>query len=200
MGSLGLRGMIHGIGVHTTIGDVKAACPLDRLNRQFRRIGQTNCGSATSPTSRLGRAGCTWPSTSTSYPGESRAAGRAVRCARTLFSMRWSKPYMPGNQSAIAAWSVTRTEGLNTSAFATANGRQRLASSLQWAAKNSYKAELIHRRAPSKATEAVEFATLEWVAWFNHNRFLEPKGYSSLADAEANYYRQLASQTATVEG
>jgi hypothetical protein len=37
-----------------------------------------------------------------------------------------------------------------------------------------YKAELIHRRAPWKTRESVELATLEWVAWFNHQRLLEP--------------------------
>ena len=61
-----------------------------------------------------------------------------------------------------------------------------------------YKAELIHRRAPWKTKEAVEFATLEWVSWFNHHRLLEPIGYIPPAEAEANYYRQLASQV-TVE-
>ena len=57
-----------------------------------------------------------------------------------------------------------------------------------------YKAELIHRRAPWKTKEAVELATLEWVSWFNHHRLLEPIGYIPPAEAEANYYRQLASQ------
>lgn len=61
-----------------------------------------------------------------------------------------------------------------------------------------YKAELIHRRAPWKTKEAVELATLEWVAWFNHQRLLAPIGYIPPAEAEANYYRQLASQPATV--
>lgn len=61
-----------------------------------------------------------------------------------------------------------------------------------------YKAELIHRRAPWKTNEAVELATLEWVAWFHHHRLLEPIGYIPPASAEANYYRQLASQAATV--
>jgi transposase InsO family protein len=58
-----------------------------------------------------------------------------------------------------------------------------------------YKAELIHRRAPWKTKEAVELATLEWVSWFNHHRLLEPIGYIPPAEAEANYYRQLAEQT-----
>lgn len=55
------------------------------------------------------------------------------------------------------------------------------------------KAELIHRRAPSKTKESVELAMLEWVSWFNHHhRLLEPIGY--VPSAEANYYRQLAGQ------
>ena len=61
-----------------------------------------------------------------------------------------------------------------------------------------YKAELIHRRAPMKIQEAVELATLEWVAWFNNHRLLEPIGYIPPAAAEANYYRHPASQVATV--
>ena len=61
-----------------------------------------------------------------------------------------------------------------------------------------YKAELIHRRAPWKTKEAVEFATLEWVSWFNQHRLLEPIGYLPPAQAEANYYRQLASQNTEV--
>jgi transposase InsO family protein len=61
-----------------------------------------------------------------------------------------------------------------------------------------YKAELIHRRGPWKTREAVEIATLEWVSWFNHRRLLEPLGHVPPAEFEANYYRILESQTATV--
>ena len=60
-----------------------------------------------------------------------------------------------------------------------------------------YKAELIHRRAPWKTKESLELATLEWVSWFNHHRLLEPIGYIPPAEAEENYYRQIACQTAT---
>jgi hypothetical protein len=59
-----------------------------------------------------------------------------------------------------------------------------------------YKAELIHRRSPWKSRESVELATLEWVAWYNHERLMQPLGYIPPAEAEANYYRQLASQAA----
>ena len=59
-----------------------------------------------------------------------------------------------------------------------------------------YKAEVIHRRGPWKSRESVELATLEWVAWYNHERLMQPLGYIPPAEAEANYYRQLASQNA----
>jgi len=39
-----------------------------------------------------------------------------------------------------------------------------------------YKAEVIHRRGPWRPFEAVKFATLEWVDWFNNRRLLEPNG------------------------
>ena len=61
-----------------------------------------------------------------------------------------------------------------------------------------YKAELIHRRGPWKTSEAVELATLEWVSWFNHHRLMESLGYIPPAEAEANYYSQLASQATMV--
>ncbi len=39
-----------------------------------------------------------------------------------------------------------------------------------------FKAELIHRRGPRRTFEAVEYATLQWVDWFNKRRLLEPIG------------------------
>ena len=40
------------------------------------------------------------------------------------------------------------------------------------------------------AFEAVEFATLEWVDWFNNRRLLEPIGNIPPAEAEQRYYAQ----------
>ena len=51
-----------------------------------------------------------------------------------------------------------------------------------------YKAEVIHRRGPWRNFEAVEYATLEWVDWFNHRRLLEPIGNIPPAEAEELYY------------
>jgi transposase InsO family protein len=53
-----------------------------------------------------------------------------------------------------------------------------------------YKTELIRRRGPWKGIDQVEYATLEWVDWFNHRRLLEPIGYVPPAEFEAAYQRQ----------
>jgi hypothetical protein len=54
-----------------------------------------------------------------------------------------------------------------------------------------YKAEVIHRRGPWRSFEAVEYATLEWVDWFNNRRLLEPIGNIPPAEAEERYYAML---------
>jgi putative transposase len=53
-----------------------------------------------------------------------------------------------------------------------------------------YKTELIRRRGPWKGLDEVEYATLEWVDWFNHRRLLEPIGYLPPAEFEATYWRK----------
>ena len=59
-----------------------------------------------------------------------------------------------------------------------------------------YKAGVIHRRRPWRSLEAVEFATLEWVDWFNNRRLLEPIGYIPPAEAEDRYYYAMMEPTA----
>lgn len=54
------------------------------------------------------------------------------------------------------------------------------------------KAEVIHRRRPWRSFEAVEFATLEWVDWFNNRRLLEPIGNIPPAEAEQRYHNTLS--------
>jgi transposase InsO family protein len=54
-----------------------------------------------------------------------------------------------------------------------------------------YKTEVIRQQGPWRNIEAVEFATLAWVDWFNNRRLLEPIGDMPPAEKEATYYRQL---------
>ncbi len=55
-----------------------------------------------------------------------------------------------------------------------------------------FKTEVIRRLGPWRHLEAVEFATLDWVDWFNHRRLLEPIGYIPPAEYEARYHEQAA--------
>lgn len=57
-----------------------------------------------------------------------------------------------------------------------------------------YKTEVIRHAGPWRGLEDVEFATLEWVAWFNQQRLLEPLGYVPPAEFEEQFYRELATQ------
>jgi putative transposase len=55
-----------------------------------------------------------------------------------------------------------------------------------------FKTEVIRRLGPWRSIEAVEFATLTWIDWFNTARLLEPIGYVPPAEYEARYYQQAA--------
>jgi transposase InsO family protein len=63
-----------------------------------------------------------------------------------------------------------------------------------------FKAEVIRRKGPWRSVEAVEFATLAWVDWFNHRRLLEPIGYVPPAEYEASYYAQLRAPDTIEDG
>ena len=53
-----------------------------------------------------------------------------------------------------------------------------------------YKTEAIQPCGPWRGLEPAEFATLEWVDWFNYRRLLEVIGNRPPAEAEAAYHRQ----------
>ena len=58
-----------------------------------------------------------------------------------------------------------------------------------------FKAEVIHRRGPWRSFDAVEYAALEWVDWFNTRRPLEPIGNIPPAEAKANFHAALETET-----
>ncbi len=49
---------------------------------------------------------------------------------------------------------------------------------------------MIRRRGPWKGIDQAEYATLEWVDWFNHRRLLEPIGHVPPAEFEAAYHQR----------
>ncbi|WP_157896455.1 IS3 family transposase [Acidovorax carolinensis] len=209
MRKLGLRGVMRGKVVRTTVGDAKAPCPLDRVNRQFR---------AERP-NQLWVSDFTYVST---WQGWLYVAFVIDVFARRIVGWRVSSSMrtdfvLDALEQALYARQPEQGSSLvhhsdRGSQYVSIRYSERLAeagiepsvgskgdsydNALAETINGLYKAELIHRRAPWKTKEAVELATLEWVAWFNHHRLLEPIGYIPPVEAEANYYRQLASQTA----
>ncbi|MBW8462598.1 IS3 family transposase [Acidovorax sp.] len=209
MRSMGLRGVMRGKVVRTTIGDAKAPCPLDRVNRQFK---------ADRP-NQLWVSDFTYVST---WQGWLYVAFVIAVFARRIVGWRVSSSMrtdfvLDALEQALYARKPEQGSSLvhhsdRGSQYVSIRYSERLAeagiepsvgskgdsydNALAETINGLYKAELIHRRAPWKTKEAVELATLEWVAWFNHHRLLEPIGYIPPVEAEANYYRQLASQTA----
>jgi transposase InsO family protein len=59
-----------------------------------------------------------------------------------------------------------------------------------------FKTEVIRRRGPWRCLEDVEFATLDWISWYNERRLLEPIGYVPPAEFEAMYYQGSAVMSA----
>ena len=119
-------------------------------------------------------------------------------------SMPWSRRSTRGGPSKGAASSIT---AIAASQYVSIKYTERLAeagiepsvgsvgdsydNALAETVNGLYKTEVIRRRGPWRSLEAVEFATLEWVDWFNNRRLLEPIGNMPPAEAEARYYAQL---------
>jgi len=211
MRRLGLRGVKRGKVVRTTVSDNKAPCPLDKVNRQFK---------ADRP-NQLWVSDFTYVST---WQGWLYVAFVVDVFARRIVGWRVSSSMttdfvLDALEQALYARQPERDSSLvhhsdRGSQYVSIRYSERLAeagvepsvgsrgdsydNALAETINGLYKAEMIHRRAPWKTKEAVELATLEWVAWFNNHRLLEPIGYIPPAEAEANYYRHLASQATEV--
>lgn len=205
----GLRGVSRGKRVRTTIPDVAAPRPLDRVNRQFK---------ADRP-NQLWVSDFTYVST---WQGWLYVAFVIDVFARRIVGWRVSSSMTtdfvldaleqalyarrPENDGTLIHHSdrgsqyvsIRYSERLSEAGIEPSVGSRgdSYDNALAETINGLYKAELIHRRAPWKTRESVELATLEWVAWFNHHRLMEPLGYIPPAEAEANYYRQLRNAVA----
>ena len=211
MRRLGIEGARRGKKVRTTVPDTAAPCPLDHVNRQFK---------ADRP-NQLWVSDFTYVST---WQGWLYVAFVIDVFARRIVDWRVSSSMhtdfvLDALEQALYDRQPEQTDGLvhhsdRGSQYLSIRYTERLAqagiepsvgsrgdsydNALAESINGLYKAEVIHRRSPWKTKAAVELATLEWVSWFNHHRLLEPVGYIPPAEAEANYYQQLA-QKATVE-
>ncbi|WP_370689665.1 MULTISPECIES: IS3 family transposase [Burkholderiaceae] len=209
MKQLGLRGVRRGKRVRTTIPDVSAPRPLDRVNRQFKadRPNQLWVSDFTYVSTWQGwlyvafvidvfaRRIVGWRvSSSMTTDFVLDALEQALYARRPDNDGTLIHHSDRGSQYVSIRYSERLTEaGIEPSVGSRGDSYD---NALAETINGLYKAEMIHRRAPWKTRESVELATLEWVAWFNHHRLMEPLGYIPPAEAEANYYRQFSNTIA----
>lgn len=203
----GLRGVVRGKTVRTTIGDAHAPCPQDRVRRQFRaeRPNALWVSDFTYVSTWQGwmyvafvidvyaRRIVGWrvsPSMQTDFVLDALEQALWARQPAT------DKTLIHHSDRGAQYVSIRYTERLAQAGIEPSVGSRgdSYDNALAETLNGLYKTELIHRRAPWKTKEALELATLEWVSWFNHHRLLEPIGYIPPAEAEANYYRQFETQ------
>ena len=209
MKRLGMQGARRGKGVRTTTPDASASRPLDRVNRVFK---------AERP-NELWVSDFTYVSTWQGWLYVAfvidvfarRIVGwRVSRTMQTDFVLDALEQAMYERQPAANALvhhsdrgsqylSIRYSERLAEAGIQPSVGSKgdSYDNALAETINGLYKAELIHRRGPCKSRESVELATLQWVHWFNHTRLLKPIGGIPPAEAEANYWRHLASEAAT---
>jgi transposase InsO family protein len=204
MRGMGLAGVIRGKPVRTTVQDKAAPCPLDHVNRVFH---------APAP-NVLWVSDFTYVSTWTGFVYVAfvidvyarRIVGwRASRTAHASFvldaleqALHERRPVRRGglvhhSDRGSQYVSIRYTERLAEAGVEPSVGSvgDSYDNALAETINGLYKAEVIHRRGPWRSFEAVEFATLEWVDWFNNRRLLEPIGNIPPAEAEERYYAML---------
>jgi transposase InsO family protein len=204
MRQMGLEGAIRGKPVRTTVRDKAAPCPLDRVNRRFQ-----------APAPNM-----LWVSDFTyvaSWTGFVYVAFVIDAYARRIVGWRVSRTAHAGfvldaleqalherrplrgsglvhhSDRGVQYVSIKYTERLAAAGIEPSVGSvgDSYDNALAETINGLYKAEVIHRRGPWRSFEAVEFATLEWVDWFNNRRILEPIGARPPAEAEERYYAML---------
>ena len=203
MRRMGLCGVSRGKEVRTTIADKAAPCPADKVNRQFQ----------------ASRPNALWVSDFTyvsTWQGFVHVAFVIDAFARRIVGWRVSRtahasfvldaleqalherlPVQGGglihhSDRGVQYVSIRYTERLAEAGIEPSVGSvgDSFDNALAETINGLFKTEVIRRRGPWRSLQAVEFATLEWVDWFNHRRLLEPIGNVPPAETEARYYAQ----------
>lgn len=207
MRSLGLRGAVRGKKTWTTVADDELACPADQVNRQFN----TNRPDA------LWVADITYVAT---WRGFVYVAFIIDTFARRIVGWRVSSSLatditLDALEQALWDRQVSQKTDLihhsdRGSQYLAIRYADRLAevgispsvgtvgdsydNALAESINGLYKTEVIRKQGPWKNIEDVEFATLQWVDWFNNRRLLESIGNVPPAEKEEAYYQQQESQ------
>ena len=200
MRSLGLQGVVRGRKCRTTIGDDSAQRPLDRVNRQFEasRPNELWVADFTYVATWAGFVYVAFVIDVFSRRIIGWRVARSMHAELVLDALEqaiWSRSAIHGvvhhSDRGSQYLSIRYTERLAEA------GAQPSVGSVGDSYDNAmaetiiglFKAELIHRRGPWRNIDAVEYATLQWVDWFNNRRLLEPIGNVPPAEFEAKYHQ-----------
>ncbi|OWJ80904.1 MULTISPECIES: IS3 family transposase [Paracoccaceae] len=207
MKSMGIQGIIRGKPHRTTTQDKKAPCPLEKVNRQFR-VPAPNMLWVSDFTyvatwkgfvyvafviDAYARKIVGWRVSSSAHAGfVLDALEQAVHDRRPGKGMGLVHHSDRGSQYLSIRYSERLAEaGIEPSVGSVGDSYD---NALAETINGLFKAEVIHRRGPWRSFQAVEYATLEWVDWFNNRRLLEPIGNIPPAEAEANFYAALETE------
>ncbi len=216
MKELGIRGAVRGKKLFTTTTDDSAARPRDLVDRVF---------TAPAP-NRLWVADLTYVKTHSGFVYVAFIidvyarmivgwqASRSLKADLALDALEqaiWSRKHQGLDQlihhsdRGVQYLSIRYTERLAEAGGVNSVGSKgdSFDNALAESVIGLYKTELIGNKGPWRHLDDVEFATLEWVDWWNHRRLLEPIGMIPPAEAEAAYYSQQVSieviETQTLE-
>lgn len=204
MKGMGLKGVVRGKGVRTTIADASAPCPLDRVNRVFK-APRPNMLWLSDFTYVATWSGFVYVAFVIDAFARRIVGWRVSRTAHAGFvldaleqALHQRRPFAEGglvhhSDRGSQYVSIRYTERLAEAGVEPSVGSvgDSYDNALAETVIGLFKTEVIHRRGPWRSFEAVEFATLEWVDWFNNRRLLEPIGNIPPAEMEAAYYAQL---------
>src|SRR5215831_10088457 len=208
MKKMALQGVIRGRRVRTTVADTAAPCPLDHVNRQFK-APRPNVLWVSDFTYVATWVGFVYVAFVIDAYARRIVGWRVSRSAHAGFvldaleqAIHDRKPVSGGaivhhSDRGVQYLSIKYTERLAEAGLVPSVGSvgDSYDNALAETIIGLYKAEVIHRRGPWRTLQAVEYATLEWVDWFNNRRLLEPIGNVPPAEAEAVYYRELEEPT-----
>lgn len=212
MKKMALQGVIRGKRVRTTVSDKATPCPLDHVNRRFR-APRPNSLWVSDFTYVATWAGFVYVAFVIDAYARRIVGWRVSRSAHAGFvldvpearfqrdaleqALAERKPVsgdlVHHSDRGVQYVSIRYTERLAEAGLVPSVGSvgDSYDNALAETINGLYKAEVIHRRGPWRSLEAVEYATLEWVDWFNNRRLLEPIGHVPPAEAEAAYYAAL---------
>jgi transposase InsO family protein len=198
-----LQGAVRGREVRTTIADKATPCPTDKVNRQFR-APQPNVLWVSDFTYVATWRGFVYAAFIIDVFARRIVGWRVSRTAHAGFvldaleqALHNRRPARGGlthhSDKGAQYVSIRYTERLLEAGIEPSVGSvgDSYDNALAETVIGLFKTEVIRRRGPWRSLEAVEYATLEWVDWYNTRRLLEPIGNVPPAEAEARYYAQL---------